>query len=104
MLREMWEEVLMPVLIILAIIAVFVSVVAVACNHLLWFSKSAQIEQLRADASLVDAKMAEDVAGQVAVVNQEIAATQRWRRTMFRFFLPSGWDEVKLIDMPKVEE
>lgn len=65
-----------------------------------WISGSAQIERLRIDAGRVNAKMAEDVAGQVSQWNQTIAKKQRWRHTIFRFLIPSGWDNTEPIDMP----
>lgn len=99
-IKEMWE----PIAIVLAIAAVFIAVMIRVCNQADWVSQSAKIEQLRSDAKRVDAKMAEDVAGQVTAINQEIASAQRWRKTIIGVFFPSGWDNVKFIDMPKVLE
>lgn len=97
----MWDEFGKPIGIAFAFLIACCSILMCIANQVEWVSASVTIEQLRADARRVDVKMAEDVAGQVAVVNQKIVANQRWRKTIFRVFLPSGWDNVKLIEMPK---
>lgn len=85
---------------ILAIIFSAVVVMVFALNRLEWIAESASIERLRIDASNVDSKMAEDVAGQVAEKNKRIAVNRSYRKTILKFLVPSGWDTIEFINMP----
>lgn len=89
--------------VVLALASLF-AVLVLLISQASWVSESAKIEQLRRDSKIVNAKMAEDVAGQVAEANQRIAQMQRWRKTPVGFLFPSGWERVELIPMPEMLE
>lgn len=97
-----WEDLKAICIVIAGIFMLFI-LVAWIILRFDWVSSSARIERLRIDAQHVNSKMAEDVAGQVTSANQSIAEMQRWRKTVFKFFIPSGWDKLEPIPMPKVE-
>ncbi len=63
---------------------------------------SADIEQLRKDVQSVDASESEDVIGQVTEANRLIRKAQTLRGIpVFGWMLPSGWDVMKPIEIPK---
>ena len=70
-------------------------------NEAEWVTLEAKAEQLRIDIQNVDSKMAEDVAGQVAAINQEIAANRAWRKTIFWWMIPGGWETLEFVPMPE---
>ena len=62
----------------------------------------AEIESLRANASIVQPQEAEDVIGQVTQWNQTIASKQRYNRVWWSAWLiPNAWDDIRPIEIPR---
>jgi len=77
-------------------------IVSAIHNYVEFEPSIAEIEQLRKDVARVDLKNAEDVYGQAATMNRVITVNQA-RNKMFFYdqFIPDGWDNVKLIEIPE---
>lgn len=63
----------------------------------------AAIEQLRVDVSRIQEAASHEVLGQVTKWNQTIAMYKRYRGLWWsRLFVPSAWDAVREITVPKL--
>lgn len=72
--------------------------------HVSLDAKLDRIEQLRADAAVVDPAQAEDVIGQVAETNQQIRSNQAYNRIfILGLTVPDEWDAVETIEVPRGE-
>lgn len=89
------------------VIFIFLLISAVTmCDRYVGYRRAVvKIEQLRQDVHKIDGKMAEDVIGQVTAWNMGIRAMQEQNRIpFFCWYIPNGWDDLEVIDIPQQKE
>jgi hypothetical protein len=83
-------------------IALFIALIVMAVNYTSMPGYMAEIEQLRADAAVVDPQQAEDVIGQVTQWNQTIESSKTYNAQWWSgWTLPDEWDSIELIPVPQ---
>ena len=76
---------------------------AAGINQLSLPGDLARIEALRAIVATAQPNEAEDVAGQVAAVNQDIASNKAYNATWYgALLIPNAWDTVTALTVPSV--
>ena len=84
-------------------VVVGVYFLAATVNQMTLPGELARITALRAVVATVQPNEAEDVAGQVAAVNQDIASNKAYNATWYgALLIPNAWDTVTALTVPSV--
>lgn len=100
--ESFWEVAVLFTLVVILPFVLFAGGIAFVVQRVNVRGELAQIEQLRTDASNVNAAESEDVIGQVTQWNQRIRSQQRYNDAWYASWLiPNAWDRVQPIQLPR---
>ena len=94
----------LKVIVIVSVIFIVLiySVVAII-ERIKVYGDIAEINQLRLDASKVNALESEDVRGQVVEINRVIVKKKMYNNIWWSaFIIPNAWDKVEIIEIKQV--